>query len=83
MAVEVDVKNLAERASDVYARILNGLEEYYRSDMTFGLLAERLGIPLRSLIEFMQRYRLPYKGGEGDRERGLDVLSEMKHAAAP
>lgn len=78
MAVEADVKNLAEEASDLYARILDGLEEYYGSDMTFGLLAEKTRMPVRALIEFMQRYRLPYKGGEGDRERGLATLASMR-----
>jgi hypothetical protein len=78
MAVEADMKNLAKDASDRYARILDGLEEYYRSDMTFGLLAEKLRVPARALIEFMRRYKLPYKGGEGDRERGLAALANMR-----
>jgi hypothetical protein len=78
MAVEADVKKLAEDASELYARILDGLEQYYRSDITFGLLAERLHMPLRGLIEFMQRYKLPYKGGEGDREKGLAALARIR-----
>lgn len=40
--------------------------------------AEKLRLPLRALIEFMQRYRLPYKGGEGDRERGLTSLARIR-----
>lgn len=82
VAVEADVKALAEKASGVYARILSGLEEYYRSDMAFGLLAERLGLPVRSLIEFMQKYRLPYKGGEGDGEKGLEVLLKLRRTVS-
>lgn len=78
MAVQADVKDLADKASGLYIRVLSGLEEYYRSDITFGLLAEKLHLPLRALIEFMQRYRLPYKGGEGDRERGLASLARMR-----
>lgn len=82
MAVEADVKKLADEASELYARILDGLEQYYRSDITFGLLAERLRMPVRGLIEFMQRYKLPYKGGEGDRERGLAALARIQRNTA-
>lgn len=81
MAVEADVKNIAEEASKTYDRIVDGLEQYYRTDMTFGLLAERIQVPVRSLIEFMQRYKLPYKGGEGDREKGLAALKRLKRSA--
>jgi len=52
VALEADVKNLAKDASDLYVRILDGLEEYYRSDITFGLLEEKLRVPVRALIEF-------------------------------
>jgi len=78
MAVEADVKKLGEEASKLHSRILDGLEEYYRSDVTFGLVAERLNMPVRGLIEFMQRYMLPYKGGEGDREKGLSALALIR-----
>jgi hypothetical protein len=77
VAVQADVKDLADEASGLYIKVLSGLEEYYRSDITFGLLAEKLHLPLRALIEFMQRYRLPYKGGKGDREKGLATLARM------
>jgi hypothetical protein len=78
MAVQADMKKQAEEASELFSRILDGLEKYYRSDLTFGLLAETLNVPVRGLIEFMQRYKLPYKGGIGDRERGLTVLAEIR-----
>jgi hypothetical protein len=78
MAVEADVKKQGEEASELYSRILDGLEGYYQSDITFGLLAEKLRVPVRGLIEFMQRYKLPYKGGEGDRERGLAALAKIR-----
>ena len=81
MAVQADVKKEAEEASELYSRILNGLEEYYRSDITFGLLAERMHVPVRGLIEFMQRHKLPYKGGEGDREKGLTILTRIRKSA--
>ncbi len=80
MAVEANVKTEAEEASELYTRILKGLEEYYRSNVTFGLLAEKLSLPVRSLVEFMQRYKLPYKGVEGDREKGIEALARMKQA---
>lgn len=83
MAVQADVKKQAEEASELYIRILDGLERYYRSDITFGLLAETIRVPVRSLIEFMQIYKLPYKGGEGDRERGLEALAKVRQARTP
>jgi hypothetical protein len=78
LAVEADVKKQAEEASELHSRILHGLEQYYRTDITFGLLAEMLHMPVRGLIEFMQRYKLPDKGGEGDRERGLTALTKIR-----
>lgn len=81
MAVEADVKKLGEEASELYSRILDGLQEYYRSDITFGLVAERLNMPIRALIEFMQRYRLPYKGGEEDREKGLAAIGKLSQTS--
>ena len=83
MAVEADMKEQAEEASQLYSRVLDGLERYYRSDITFGLLAETVHVPVRGLIEFMQRYKLPYKGGEGDRERGLETLAKIRQARTP
>ncbi len=78
MAVEVDVKKQGEEALELQSRILDGLERYYHSDITFGLLAEMLRVPVRGLLEFMQRYKLPYKGGEGDRQRGLAALAKIR-----
>lgn len=80
MAVEADVKKQAEEASELHSRILDGLERYYQSDITFGLLAEMLRMPVRALVEFMQRHKLPYKGGEGDRERGLAALAQIRQS---
>ena len=78
MAGEADVRKLGEEASALYSRILDGLQEYYGSDVTFGLVAEKIRMSVRGLIEFMQRYRLPYKGGEGDREKGLALIAKLR-----
>lgn len=78
MAVEADVKKQGEEALELQSRILDGLERYYQSDITFGLLAEMLRVPVRGLVEFMQRHKLPYKGGEGDRQRGLAALAKIR-----
>ncbi len=77
MVISSEVKQRARQASLRRGKIVEGLAEYYEGDMTVGALAERLGIPLRALIDFMQRHALPYKSGDEDRKLGLKIVHQI------
>lgn len=78
----IQVEQISQEALERHQKIARGLEEYYRSNMTIGLLAEKLNIPLRALIDFMQKYGLPYKGGAGDKEKGIQRVRKMLETGA-
>ncbi len=77
MVVKTEVGRKAREAARKRMRMLRGLREYYLGDMTIGLLSEKLGIPLRALIDSMQKYGLPYKSSEEDRKIGLEKVNEL------
>jgi len=78
MAVEIEVKRIAQESDEKHMKILDSLEEYYRGDVTIGYIAEKARIPLRAIIEFMRAHRLPYDSSERDREEGLKKISAMR-----
>lgn len=72
------VKKAARQASMKEARILKGLESYYKGECSLGYVADRLRMPLRALMEFMIKNELPQYWQEEDRIRGLEKLSEIR-----
>ena len=60
------------------SRILGGLEAYYRGEGSLGYVAGELKIPLRALMEFMVKQRLPYYWQKEDRDKGLKKISELR-----
>ena len=79
MAIQ-KVTRLAKVASLKETKILEGLESYYNGECSLGYLARKLRIPLRSLMEFMAKQRLPYYWEEEDAKKGLKRLSELRSA---
>jgi len=77
MAIE-KVKKLAKKASMKEAKILVGLESYYKGECSLGYTASKLKMPLRALMEFMTKHGLPNYWEEEDRERGLRRISEIR-----
>ena len=74
------VTKFAKVSSLKETRILEGLESYYKAESSLGYVARRLRIPLRALMEFMTKQRLPYYWEEEDAQRGLRRLSELRSA---
>ncbi len=72
------MKKAARQASMKEARILKGLESYYKGECSLGYVADRLRMPLRALMEFMIKNELPQYWQEEDRIRGLEKLSEIR-----
>jgi predicted HTH domain antitoxin len=80
MAIE-KVKKVAKKASVKEAKILDGLESYYKGECSLGYTASRLKIPLRAFMEFMTRQGLPYYWEEEDGKRGLKRILEIRSAS--
>lgn len=75
------VKKAAKQASIKEARILKGLESYYKGECSLGYTADKLKMPLRALMEFMIKHGLPLYWEEEDRARGLKKLLEIRSTA--
>ncbi len=78
MAVATKVRKAARKASAKESKILKGLAEYYKGDCSLGYTASKLRMPLRALMEFMIRNKLPQSGQEEDGKKGLDRLSRLR-----
>ncbi len=74
------VKKAAKQASIKEARILKGLESYYKGECSLGYTADKLKLPLRALMEFMIKHDLPQYWQEEDRVKGLKKLAEIRSA---
>ena len=74
------VKKAAKQAYIKEARILKGLESYYKGECSLGSTAGKLKMPLRALMEFMIKHDLPQYWEEEDRARGLKKLSQIRSA---
>jgi hypothetical protein len=51
---------------------------YYNGKCSLGYIADKLNMPLRALMEFMMRNRLPQYWQKEDGEKGLNRLSELR-----
>jgi len=72
------VKKAARQASVKEAKILKGLDSYYKGECSLGYTADKLRMPLRVLLEFMIKYDLPQYWQEEDRTRGLKRLTKIR-----
>jgi hypothetical protein len=51
---------------------------YYKGGCSLGYTADKLNMPLRALMEFMMRDKLPQYWQKEDGEKGLSRLSELR-----
>ncbi len=77
MAVE-KVRRYAKSASKREVRVLDSLGNYYRGECSLGHAAEEVDMPLRAVMESMQKYRLPYYSDASDAKQGLKRISEIR-----
>lgn len=78
MAVERLQRKYAKAASKREEGILEGLESYYSDEYSLGYLAEQLRMPLRALMEFMEKHQLPYYSDAEDRKKGLKKVGMIR-----
>lgn len=78
MAVATKVRRAARKASNKESKILQSLVLYYKGECSLGYTADKLKMPLRALIEFMMRNKLPQYWQEDDGRKGLNRLSELR-----
>jgi hypothetical protein len=50
---------------------------YYKGECSLGYIANKLNMPLRALMEFMMRNKLPQYWQKEDGETGLSRLAEL------
>lgn len=74
------VTRLTKTASSKEANILEGLESYYKGECSLGYVAQKLRIPLRDLMGFTTKQRLPHYWAEEDAKRGLKRISDLRSA---
>ncbi|MDG6908606.1 MAG: hypothetical protein JRN20_22800 [Nitrososphaerota archaeon] len=72
------MQKYAKSASRKEAKILDGLEGYYKGEYSLGHMAEMINVPLRAIVEFMQKYKLPYYSDASDAEAGLKKISRIR-----
>lgn len=77
MALE-KLQRYARTASKKELNVLDRLENYYRGEYSLGYVAEKANMPLRALMEFMQKYELPYYSDVSDAEKGLERISKIR-----
>ena len=80
MAVASKVRKAARKASDKESKVLQSLLGYYKGECSLGYTANKLKMPLRALMEFMIRNKLPQYWNEEDGKRGLSRLAELRSA---
>jgi hypothetical protein len=54
---------------------------YYKGECSLGYTADKLDMPIRALMEFMMRNKLPQYWQEEDGKKGLSRLSELRSVA--
>lgn len=81
MAVATKVRKAARKASTKESKILQSLVMYYKGECSLGYVANKLDMPLRALMEFMMRNKLPQYWQEEDGKKGLSRLSELRSLA--
>lgn len=77
MALE-KLQRYARTASKKEVMVLDTLENYYRGEYSLGYVAEKVNMPLRALMEFMQKYELPYYSDASDAKEGLKRISMIR-----
>jgi len=77
MALE-KLQRYAKTASKRELKVLDSLADYYRGEYSFGHVAEAVDMPLRAVMEFMQKYSLPYYSDASDAQEGLTRISEIR-----
>lgn len=77
MALE-KFQRYARTASKKEVKVLDTLENYYRGEYSLGYIAEKVNMPLRALMEFMQKYELPYYSDSSDAKEGLKRISVIR-----
>jgi len=68
----------AKTAFKMELKFLDGLTTYYRGESSLGHVAEAVDMPLRAVMEFMQKHKLPYYWDASDSQEGLRRISELR-----
>jgi predicted HTH domain antitoxin len=72
------LQKYAKAASKKEDALLDGLEQYYRGQCSLGYAAKTAGIPVRALMDYMQKHKLPYYSDASDAKEGLKRISEIR-----
>jgi predicted DNA-binding protein YlxM (UPF0122 family) len=72
------LEKYAKTATQKETKLLDSLAKYYRGDYSLGYMAEKVHMPLRAVMEFMQKHRLPYYSDSTDTEEGLRRITEIR-----
>ena len=77
MALE-KLQRYAKAALIKEQHILDALDNYYRGEYSLGYAAEKVNIPLRALMEFMQKHELPYLSDSSDAKEGMKKIAKIR-----
>lgn len=77
MALE-KLQRYAKTATKKEVEVLDSLEAYYKGKCSLGSAAETVNMPLRAVMEYMQKHRLPYLSNASDAKEGLRRISEIR-----
>jgi len=77
MALE-KLQRYAKTASKKEAKVLDSLTNYYRGEYSLEHVAKTANMPLRAVMEFIQKHGLPYYSDASDTEEGLRRISEIR-----
>lgn len=72
------IQRSARAASKKEKKLLDSLEKYYKGDCSLEYAAGAAHMPLRAVLEFMRKNKLPYYSDEIDRVEGLTKISAIR-----
>ena len=74
----MEIEKYAKTASERELRVLRALVRYYKGECSLGYASEQAKIPLRAMMDFMQKYDLPYFWNSRDSGEGLKKVSKIR-----
>jgi len=76
----LEIEKYAKTASERELNILRVLVQYYKGECSLGYASEQAKIPLRAMIDFMQKHELPYFWDSRDSGEGLRKISKIRRS---
>ena len=68
----------AKTASQKEKKLLDNFQKYYKGKCSLEYAAEAAHMPLRAVVEFMRKNKLPYYSNTADTAEGLKKISEIR-----